>query len=46
MTTDMQWVLGAGAAIWLGLAAYITFLLVTQRELERRVRRLELLRDE
>jgi CcmD family protein len=44
--TDMQWLLGTGVAVWLGLGVYVTFLFCVQNNLERRVRRLEAPRDE
>lgn len=44
--TDVQWLLIANLAVWLGLGAYLAFLLRAQNTLDERVRRLELLRDE
>ena len=44
--TDMQWLLCAGMAVWLGIGGYAAFLASAQNRLERRVRQLEMLRDE
>ena len=43
--TDMQWLLCAGMAVWLGIGGYTAFLAFAQNRLERRVRQLEMLRD-
>lgn len=39
--SDMHALLGAGIAVWLGLGAYVAYLLRAQNRLERRMRRLE-----
>lgn len=39
--TELQWLLSASAAIWLGLGAYLFFLACKQQELSRRVARME-----
>jgi len=44
--TDMQWLLGASMAVWLGIGGYAAFLASAQNKLERRMRQLEILRDE
>jgi len=44
--TDMQWLLCAGVAVWLGIGGYTAFLASVQNNLERRMRRLEISRDE
>ena len=44
--TDMQWLLCASMAVWLGIGGYVAFLASTQNKLERRMRQLENLRDE
>ena len=44
--TDVQWLLCASVAIWLGIGGFAAFLASTQGKLERRVRQLEILRDE
>ena len=44
--TDMQWLLCASVAVWLGIGGYAAFLASAQHRLERRVRQLEMLRDE
>ena len=45
MITDMQWLLYASMAVWLGIGGYTGFLAIAQRNLERRVRQLEKLHD-
>ena len=44
--TDLQWLLCASMTVWLGLGGYLVFLACAQAGLERRVRQLEILRDE
>ena len=44
--TDMQWLLCAGVAVWLGIGGYVIFLASVQNKLEQRMRRLENLRYE
>jgi CcmD family protein len=44
--TDMQWLLCASMAVWLGIGGYAAFLASAQNRLERRMRQLEILRDE
>jgi CcmD family protein len=44
--TDIQWLLCASAAVWLGIGGYVAFLASAQNKLERRLRRLEISRDE
>jgi len=44
--TDMQWLLCASMAVWLGIGGYAAFLASVQNRLERRVRQLESARDE
>ena len=44
--TDMQWLLCASMAVWLGIGGYAAFLAFAQSKIERRMRRLEMLRDE
>jgi len=44
--TDIQWLLCAGVAVWLGIGGYAAFLASAQNKLERRLRRLESLHDE
>ena len=44
--TDMQWLLCASVAAWLGIGGYAAFLAAAQGRIERRVRQLEMLRDE
>jgi CcmD family protein len=44
--TDMQWLLCASVAVWLGIGGYAAFLASAQKIVERRVRQLEILRDE
>jgi CcmD family protein len=39
--TDVQWLLCASMAVWLGIGCYAAFLASTQNKLERRVRQLE-----
>ena len=43
--TDIQWLLCASVAVWLGIGGYAAFLASAQNRLERRVRQLEMLRD-
>jgi CcmD family protein len=43
--TDMQWLLCASIAVWLGIGGYVAFLASAQNTLERRLRLLEDLRD-
>ena len=43
--TDIQWLLCASMAVWLGIGGYAAFLASAQKRLERRVRQLEMLRD-
>ena len=43
---DIQWLLCANMAVWLGIGGYAAFLASIQNKLERRVRQLEILRDE
>ena len=43
---EMQWLFYASVAVWLGIGGYAAFLASAQNKLERRVRRLENLRDE
>ena len=45
MMTDMQWLLCASMAVWLGIGGYAGFLAIAQSKLERRVRQLENLHD-
>ena len=44
--TEVQWLLCANIAVWLGIGAYAAFLASAQSKLERRVRQLESLHDE
>jgi len=44
--TDIQWLLCASVVVWLGIGGYTAFLASAQNKLERRVRQLEILRDE
>ena len=44
--TDIQWLLCASMAVWLGIGGYAAFLAAAQNRLERRVRQLEMFRDE
>ena len=44
--TDIQWLLCASVAVWLGIGGYTAFLASAQNKLERRMRLLENLRDE
>ena len=44
--TDIQWLFFAGIVVWLGIGGYAAFLASAQNRLERRVRQLEMLRDE
>jgi CcmD family protein len=44
--TDVQWLLCASMAVWLGIGGYAAFLASAQNRLERRVRQLEISRDE
>lgn len=39
----LTWVVGANAAVWLGLGAYLAFMGVAQRRLAARLAQLELL---
>lgn len=39
--TAINWLMGANAALWLGLGAYVAFLARAQKNLERRVRQWE-----
>lgn len=39
--TAIDWLMGANAALWLGLGAYLAFLARTQKHLQRRVRQWE-----
>jgi len=43
--TDMQWLLCASMAVWLGIGGYTAFLAFAQNKLEQRMRLLEGLRD-
>jgi CcmD family protein len=43
--TDMQWLLCASVAVWLGIGGYAAFLASAQNKLEQRMRLLEDLRD-
>lgn len=36
------WLMAASALIWLGLGAYVTFIAVAQRTLQKRLKNLEL----
>ena len=44
--TEIHWLLCASMAVWLGIGGYAAFLASAQDKLERRVRQLEILRDE
>jgi len=44
--TDIQWLMCAGVVVWLGIGGYAAFLSAAQNKLERRLRQLEILRDE
>ena len=44
--TDVQWLLCASIVVWLGIGGYAAFLASAQSKLERRIRQLEILRDE
>ena len=44
--TDMQWLLCASVAVWLGIGGYTAFLASAKHKLEQRMSRLEKLRDE
>ena len=44
--TDVQWLLCASVAVWLGIGGYAVFLAAAQNKLEQRIRRLEKLSDE
>ena len=44
--TDIQWLLCASVAVWLGIGGYAAFLGAVQNTLERRMRQLENLSDE
>ncbi|MDR0466314.1 MAG: CcmD family protein [Deltaproteobacteria bacterium] len=44
--TDLHWLLCASMAAWLGIGGYAAFLASAQSKLERRVRQLEISRDE
>lgn len=40
------WLLMANAAVWLGIGGYLFLLASNQRQLDRRIRQMELLKDE
>ena len=44
--TDVQWLFCASMAVWLGIGGYAAFLAFAQNTLERRMRQLEMPRDE
>jgi len=44
--TDIQWLLCASVAVWLGIGGYAVFLGSAQNKLEQRMRQLENLSDE
>ena len=44
--TDMDWLMYANIAVWIGLGAYLAFLLPTQIALKRRLTQLETLRND
>ena len=44
--TEIHWLLCASMVVWLGIGGYAAFLASVQDKLERRVRQLEILRDE
>lgn len=44
--TDMDWLMYANIAVWIGLGAYLAFLLRNQIALNRRLAQLETLRDD
>ena len=44
--TDMDWLMYANIAVWIGLGAYVAFLLRNQIVLNRRLAQLEALRND
>lgn len=44
--TDMDWLMYANIAVWIGLGAYLAFLLRDQIALNRRLTQLETLRND
>jgi CcmD family protein len=45
MDSNFLWLVAAGAAVWLGLAAYLIFMGCAQRRLDARLRQMEILHD-
>ena len=43
MDSNFLWLVAAGAAVWLGLAAYLVFMGCAQRRLDARLRQMEIL---
>ena len=41
MMSGLNWLMGANAVLWVGLGLYMALMLVRQRALERRLKRLE-----
>ena len=45
MDSNFLWLVAAGAAVGLGLAAYLVFMVCAQRRLDARLRQMEILHD-
>ena len=45
MDSNFLWLVAAGAAVWLGLAAYLVFMGCAQRRLDASLRQMEILHD-
>ncbi len=42
---SFTWLLMANAAVWLGVGAYVFYIARTQKQLDKRIRQMELLND-
>jgi CcmD family protein len=40
--SELSWIMSANVVIWIGLAAYAAFLALRQKDIDRRLRALEL----